>query len=478
MKPGMGGDVTGQQAEPGGRDDTLSLRHHLVNWLFTPLYLLLLFSTMTGYIAAVNLSNKPYDLVLTERARLLVNHFRDDDLTRVEGLFPSGGEFLYTLYDRDGQAVLGNAQLPHPRPGDLSGPELRLRDIQIEGRKYRLLTLRFSAERQGQAREYVIQAGEATADRQSLGRSILGNIVIPQIIFIVIAGLAVWIGIKRGFHPLERLRRQVAERPRNDLRPLEEGMAPAEVRPFIREINALLARIDGMMESQRRFVADAAHQLRTPFAGLKAQAELARREPDAPHGLRDSLDRICQGAQRCSRLVNQLLTLARNEPEAQGARHPQALDLYRLAQTAAMDWAPEAVQRGIDLALEAPEMQLPVRGEEGPLKDLIDNLLDNAIRYTPAGGHVTVRLGYDDRAWLEVEDDGPGIPPDLREKVFERFWRVPGSGQPGTGLGLAIVAEVAARHGADITLGSGLEGRGACFTVRFPHHAANALDPA
>ncbi len=456
---------------PKPQDDILSLRHHLVNWLFTPLYLLLLFSTMTGYIAAVNLSNRPYDVVLTERARLLTNHFRDHDLSRVESLFPSGGEFLYTLYDRDGKALLGNAQLPHPRPGDLNGPELRLRDIQIDGRKFRLLTLRFQADRQGRPQEYVIQAGEATSDRQTLGRSILGNIVIPQIIFIVIAGLAVWIGIKRGFQPLERLRREVAERPRNDLRPLEEGMAPAEVRPFIREINALLARIGAMLESQRRFVADAAHQLRTPFAGLTAQAELARREEDAPPALRESLYRIHQGAQRCSRLVSQHLALARNEPEAAGARLPEPLDLYRLAQSAAMDWGPEAVRKKVDLALEAPEMQLPVRGEEGPLRDLIDNLLDNAIRYTPPGGHVTVRLGYDDSAWLAVEDDGPGIPSDLREKVFERFWRVPGSSQPGTGLGLSIVAEVAARHGAKITLTDGSGGRGACFTARFPHHA-------
>ncbi|MBI5330915.1 MAG: sensor histidine kinase N-terminal domain-containing protein [Betaproteobacteria bacterium] len=463
------------EAPPGikPQDDILSLRHHLVNWLFTPLYLLLLFSTMTGYIAAVNLSNRPYDLVLTERARLLSNHFQagDLDLAQLARSLPEGeGAFLYALYDQEGRVVIANAQLPRPRPGDLTGPPLRLRNTQFEDRKIRLLTLRFNAARAGVQREYVIQAGEPTEDRQSLGRSILGNIVIPQVIFIVIAGFAVWIGIKRGFQPLERLRRQVAERPRNDLRPLDEGMAPAEVRPFIREINALLERIGAMLESQRRFVADAAHQLRTPFAGLKAQAELARREEHAPPGIRESLDRICQGAQRCSRLVNQLLTLARNEPEAAGSRLPEPLDLHRLAQSAAMDWAPEAVQKGIDLALEAPEMQLPVRGEEGPLRDLIDNLLDNAIRYTPAGGHVTVRLGYDDSAWLMVEDDGAGIPAELREKVFERFWRVPGSNQPGTGLGLAIVAEVAARHGARIRLETGAGGHGAAFTVRFPHH--------
>lgn len=459
-------------------DDILSLRQHLVNWLFTPLFLLLLFSTMTGYIAAVNLSNKPYDLVLTERARLLAKRFALEGV-RPEGqpladLFPEAeGEFYYSLYAGDGRVLSANVLLPRPRPDDLKGATPRLRDTQFNGRKVRLLTLRFSTG----ARQYVLQAAEPIAGRLALGRSILGNIVIPQLIFIVIAGGAVWIGLKRGFGPLERLRRQVAGRPRGDLRPLDEALAPAEVRPLIHEINALLERIRAMLESQRRFVADAAHQLRTPFAGLRAQAELARREDAVPQPLRESLERICLGAQRCSRLVNQLLTLARNEPEADGSRATTLLDLRRLAQTAAMDWAPEAVRKDIDLGLEGIEAPLPVRGDEGALRDLMDNLLDNAIRYTPAGGHVTLRLGQDPAPWLAVEDNGPGIPAELRDKVFERFWRVPGASQPGSGLGLAIVQEVARRHGAELSLAPGGQDRGAVFTVRFPGQGAAQPPP-
>ncbi|MBS4095977.1 MAG: sensor histidine kinase N-terminal domain-containing protein [Sulfuricella sp.] len=455
-------------------DDVLSLRQLLVNWLFTPLYLLLLFSSIAGYIAAMKLSNRPYDLVLTERANFLVNHFqaKGPDNRMLEGHLPQGeGAFLFTVFDRSGQVVFSNALLPRPRPDDLARQDSRLRDAYFNGYRIRLLTLHFSALREGRRQEYVIQAGEAIGDRLSLGRSILGTIVIPQLIFIATAGLAVWIGIKRGFQPLERLRRRIAERSRDDLHPLDEAMAPEEVRPFIREINALLARIGLMLESQRRFVADAAHQLRTPFAGLKAQAELARREKDIPPGLHASMELICQGAQRCSRLVNQLLTLARNEPGTAAFSAQSPIDLRRLAHEAAMDWGPEAVRKGIELALEAPEMQLPVRGEEGPLRDLVDNLLDNAIRYTPTGGHVTVRLGYDARAWLSVEDDGPGIPAALRDKVFERFWRIPGNAQPGTGLGLAIVAEVATRHGAEIHIHDGPNGHGVSISVHFPHHA-------
>jgi two-component system sensor histidine kinase TctE len=290
--------------------------------------------------------------------------------------------------------------------------------------------------------------------------------------FIVIAGVAVWIGLKRGFEPLERLRREVAARPRNDLRPLDESRAPGEVRPLIHEVNALIARLQTMMNAQRRFIADAAHQLRTPFAGLRAQAELAKREQVA-EPVRDALERICLSAQRCSHLVTQLLTLARNEPEARQNATLEMLDLHRIAQETAAHWAPEALQKNIDLGFEAEAMQCPVKGDEASLRDLIDNLIDNAIRYTPAGGRITVRTGYgaehNDAGWLEVEDNGPGIPPEQRARVFERFHRIPGNSQPGSGLGLAIVQEVAIRHGARVDIHAGQDG-GALFRVRFPHH--------
>jgi two-component system sensor histidine kinase TctE len=455
-------------------DDTLSLRHQLINWLFTPLFLLLLFSTVTGYMAAVNLSNKPYDLVLLERAKLLASRYAlhaEGALTNKMG--PTFAEdeiaFRYSVHDQSGRKLAASGHLPSPRPGDFNLAQPSLRDTQFHGEKLRLVTLRAT---RSNGETMLVQAAEPVEARLTLGRSILGNIVIPQLMFIVIAGVAVWIGLKRGFEPLERLRREVAARPRNDLRPLDESRAPGEVRPLIHEVNALIARLQAMMNAQRRFIADAAHQLRTPFAGLRAQAELAKREQVA-EPVRDALERICLSAQRCSHLVTQLLTLARNEPEARQNAALEMLDLHRISQETAAHWAPEALQKNIDLGFEGEDRQCPVKGDEASLRDLIDNLIDNAIRYTPSGGRITVRAGYgaehNEASWLEVEDNGPGIPVDQRARVFERFHRIPGNSQPGSGLGLAIVQEVAIRHGARVEVHAGQDG-GALFRVFFPHH--------
>ncbi len=455
------------------QDDTLSLRHQLVNWLFTPLFLLLLFSTVTGYMAAVSLSNKPYDLVLLERAKLLASRY----VMNIENgaansgapiFFEDARAFRYSVHDADGRKLASSGLLPSPRPVDFNQTQPQLRDTQFKGEKLRLVTLPVI---RPNGTAMLVQAAEPVQARLILGRSILGNIVIPQLIFIVIAGVAVWIGLKRGFEPLERLRRAVAARPRNDLRPLDETRAPGEVRPLIQEVNALIARLQAMMDTHRRFIADAAHQLRTPFAGLKAQAELAKRE-QVSEPVRDALERICVSAQRCSHLVTQLLTLARNEPEARRSAMMETLDLNRISQAIAAHWAPDALQKNIDIGFEAAEIPCPVKGDEASLRDLIDNLIDNAIRYTPSGGKITVRVGYGSAdhscTWLEVEDNGPGIPLDQRERVFERFHRIPGNNQPGSGLGLAIVQEVVMRHGAQVEVDDGQDG-GSLFRIRFPH---------
>jgi two-component system sensor histidine kinase TctE len=465
-----------RQNRVNDEDDILSLRDQLVNWLFTPLYLLLLFSTVTGYIAALKLSNQPYDVVLVERARLIASRFdlAPDGARPTEAdILPDGPAGLrYVLYDAGGRELIGNANLPRPRLSDRSASGPLLRDATLSGQKMRLLTLRFHAARHKPAGDYVLMLAEPVEERLLLGRSILANIVIPQFIFILIAGLAVWIGLKRGFAPLEKLRSAVARRRGDDLSPLDESMAPGEIRPLIREINLLITRLKSMMEQQKRFVANAAHQLRTPFAGLRAQAELAKRELDVPPAIHTALEGICEAAGRCSRLVTQLLTLVRNEPAAREGIPMQQLDLHRIAQEAAMQWVPEAMAKDIDLGYAGGNVQLPVLGDEHALRDLIDNLLDNAIRYTPAGGHVTLHTGYDRNAWLRVEDDGPGIPAAERGRVFDRFYRVAGSGQTGSGLGLAIVLEVAEHHRAQVTIEDPETGTGTVFVVRFPHHAA------
>jgi len=457
-------------------DDILSMRHHLVNWLFTPLYLLLLFSTVTGYISALKLSNQPYDLVLVEKARLAASRFdllAGGTSPSEAEIFPDGpGNLHYALFDQQGKLLLSNAILPHPRPADWAASGPQLRNTTLGEQKLRLLSLRFHASHGTIGVDYILMLAEPVQDRLALGRNILASIVIPQFIFILIAGLAVWIGFKRGFEPLEKLRRAIARRRVDDLSPLDETMAPAEIRPLIQEVNLLITRLKSMMEQQKRFVANAAHQLRTPFAGLRAQAELAKREKDVPPAIRTALDGICEGAGRCSRLVTQLLTLVRNEPAAREGIAMQPLDLRRIAREAVSQWVPEAVSKNIDLGYEGSNLQLPVFGDEHALRDLIDNLLDNAIRYSHAGTHITLITGYEHGAWLRVEDGGPGIPPAERARVFDRFYRVSGSGQAGSGLGLAIVNEVAQHHRAQVTIEDTASGEGVAFHVRFPHHAA------
>jgi len=235
-------------------------------------------------------------------------------------------------------------------------------------------------------------------------------------------------------------------------------------------VNDLLGRLKQVMMAQQRFVADAAHQLRTPFAGLTTQAELALRETETERK-QHALTQILTSAERGSHLVNQLLALARNEPGGQGVETFSPLDLNRLAQECTMRWVPQALEKNIDLGFEDIPRLAPLRGDTASLAEMLNNLLDNAIRYTQAGGHITVGVNYEHGgAVLRVEDNGPGIAPPHRERVFERFYRVLGSGQSGSGLGLAIVAEVAKRHGATINLDEGRDGKGTLITIRFPHH--------
>jgi two-component system sensor histidine kinase TctE len=454
-----------------GDNDVASLRRQLINWLFTPLYLLLVISTLTGYIAAQKFANQPYDKVLKARAQMIATRY---DLMDREGvpifssLLPVGLEGLkYALYDRNNHLVASNAPFPPPSPNAWTVAAAPPVNGTLEDEDLRIFVMPFHSTHPRHGGDYILILAETTDERRLLGRDILGGIVIPQLAFILIAALAVWVGLRRGLAPLERLRQTLVERDADDLRPLDETLSPREVKPLIHEINVLIARIKVLMEKQREFVANAAHQLRTPFAGLRAQAELARAE-DLPGATRDALDGICAGADRCSRLVTQMLVLARNEPDAWDIQAASILDLERLAQEASSEWVPTALAKGIDLGFEGRGKPMPVLGIRHPLRDLIDNLLDNAIRYTQPGGRITVRTWQDRGSWLAVEDNGPGIPATDRERVFERFYRVAGTGQTGSGLGLSIVGEVARRHHATVEVVTGKRGLGSVFQVHFP----------
>jgi len=473
--------------ETGG--DVLSLRVHLINWLLTPLFVLWLFSTIAGYVATLNYANKPYDQVLLQRAQAVGEQLRLGggkerlglDLKLPDGSSPTAPDkMFYTVSDRDGNKLAGNANLGRPllyRGGKL-GPMFS--NSERDGEKTRNVSLVFY--NPDSKMLYQLYMSETIQQRQALIRGILANIVIPQLLLILIAVAAIWYALKQGLAPLEKLRREVTNRKRDDLSQLDGSQAPEEVRPLIDAVNHLLERLQLAMQAQKRFVADAAHQLRTPIAGLKTQSELALRTSD-PEQKQQALEHILTSTEHGIRLVNQLMALARNEPGGQGTENFVPLDINRLAQECTASWIHAALEKNIDLGFEGITTGETVQGDAASLGEMLGNLIDNAIRYTPAGGHITVGVNTTSQgAVLRVEDNGPGIEPQHRERVFERFYRVLGTGQSGSGLGLSIVAEVVKRHMATISLDTGSDGRGTLINIRFPRRqqpAAQASeDPA
>ena len=449
-----------------------SLRSYLMQRLLISLYLLWIVSTVVGYFATINYANQPYDLVLLQRAHEISAQLKlgsgNEQMDLVPPL-PDGSDpgmpdrVLYTVTDSQGRKLAGNGNTLRPlsyRRGR-SGPLFS--NSEREGKKTRMVSLTFPS------RDEVLQlhVSETIEQRQALIRGILANIVIPQLLLTLIALGVVWYGVKQGLRPLERLRREVLERHRDDLSRLDGSKAPAEVGPLIDAVNNLLERLKQVMAVQKRFLADAAHQLRTPFAGLKTQAELALRSDEVALK-QHALEHILTSTRHGTRLVNQLLALARNEPGGERVDRFAPLDLNQLAQECALNWVQMALEKNIDLGFEGAGAAVMIEGDANGLQELLNNLIDNAIRYTPANGHITVSVGLlHKRATLCVEDNGPGIAPEHRERVFERFYRILGNGESGSGLGLPIVAEIAKQHAAEIELNSGSDGIGTRICVTF-----------
>jgi two-component system sensor histidine kinase TctE len=319
----------------------------------------------------------------------------------------------------------------------------------------------------------IVRVAETMNKRNELAREILLSVVLPQVLLILIAGALVWIGVDRGLRPLRRLQQAVAARSHRDRSPVIVDMVPAEVVPVMNEVNALLERLDHVLTLQSRFVADAAHQLKTPVAALQAQLELAMREDDAGR-VRESLSKLYAGLERLSRVVSQLLALARNEPDAVRNVLRIPLDLNALAFECTSAWVPEALRKRIDLGFEGVDAPIMVHGDPERLRELLDNLLDNAVRYSSEGGRVTVRVLASPQPTVGVSDDGPGIPAAERERIFERFHRRLGTSAHGSGLGLAIAQEIARIHGGGISLSDDVDGIGNTFSFSLPPSATAA----
>lgn len=452
------------------------LRRQLLTWLLVPLSLLLAADAFVSYWIALSFSQRAYDRALLEIAREVSLRVGGDggrlefDMPEAvrEVLFTDPSDTLYyEVAAADGALVAGDPIAPPQARAARAGGSEVYYDGTVRGIPVRVVALQMRADPGSGRPAAVVRVAETKVKRAELTREILLSVLLPQVLLILIAGTIVWGGVVRGLLPLERVRQAVALRTHRERGPVPVSDVPGEVRPLVDAVNGLLERLDHVLTLQARFVADAAHQLKTPVAGLQAQMELALRETD-PERIRESITRLYAGLERLARLVSQLLSLARNEPDAVRSVSVRPVDLNALALEAATNWVPAALGKRIDLGLESSPSAVMIRGDPGRLRELFDNLLDNAVRYTPESGRVTVRVSRDPVPSVAVSDDGPAIPPHERVRVFERFHRLLGATREGSGLGLAIALEIARLHGADIILEDDKDGTGNTFTVIFP----------
>ena len=444
-----------------------SLRAHLLRLLLPPIAALLAVGAVVAYYPSMEPATEAYDQALVDIGIALGAHVRVGEVGINAGysfeLPPAVEQVLrtdrydtiyYRILSPGGADLAGEPELPLPEG---AGPY----DALFKGQKVHVVSVQSPC---GPATCNVLVA-ETNVKRSRLTREIMLSSLLPQLLLAVATLVIVWFGVKRGLGPLESLSEEIKQRSPRDLRPIDASAAPEETRPLLVALNGLLEQVAQASRNQQRFLANAAHQLRTPLAGLQAHTELALAQP-LPGAVRAQLDQVHQATIRTARLANQLLALARAEPGARG--DPSSVNLKSVVEAEADAWVHQALARDVDLGFELEGA--PVEGDAFLLREALANLVHNAIEYSSRGGHVTVRTGArNNHAFVEVEDDGPGIPSAERARVLERFYRVPGTSGTGSGLGLAIVREIAAGHGAGIELSEGAGARGCRVAITFPH---------
>lgn len=441
-----------------------SLRGHLLALLLPVSMLALAISVVAVVLIALAASADSLDEGLADAAQICVEELRArPGLSFVELpgraqrvlLATPEDRLFFSLRDSEGRLLAGDGQLGADLPwGTLREPAYF--DLNNAGYWLRGVSVVFDVA--GVPRHLTLAT--TALKREELMGNILLGMVAPQMALFILTILLVWAGVRQGLAPLAELRDEIGRRSERDLKPLARERTPEELRPMVDEINELFGRLQGAIEAQRHFVADAAHQLRTPIAGLLAQIE--------SDGTAASNPALAQTARRLARLVGQLLALSRAEP---GALPPaDDVDLAALIRDAANDWLPQALRKGIDLGFDLAPAR--VCGSAHAWREMAANLVDNAIRYGRPQGNVMVRCRTEGgEVVVQVDDDGPGIAPAEREKVFERFYRSANAAADGCGLGLAIVRALAVQQGAKVSLGDTPAGTGLRAELRAPSMA-------
>lgn len=450
-----------------------SLREQLLLWLLAPLVVLVVVNAAFSYQVAISTANDAYDRLLLASVRSIADRVTVNDgqisvdipYVALE-LFESRIQerIFYKVTGPDGATLTGYEDLPPPPAGAARGKPVFF-GSQYHGEHLHQAAIYKSLYDPAVKGLVLVQVAETAESRDALSRRMLYDGLLRQIVLLLVAALLLWMGVRFVLRPIVRLRDSIAQRSAIDTTPVEEAGVQSEVRPLIQAINQHTDRIDKMIAARVRFVADAAHQVRTRLSILKTQVEYGLRLDDA-----DALHAVLSDAQslvdQTTRFFNQLLVLAHAEANAVPGRGAEVLDLAALAHEITLEWVPEARAKEIILGFEGPDHGAFVRGNKLMLRELVTNLLDNAVRYTQRGGSVTLRIKQESpHVVVEVEDNGPGIPEEERGHVFERFYRGPDAEQEGSGLGLAIVREIARSHEAAIALDSAPGGDGLLVRV-------------
>lgn len=437
---------------------THSLRGRLLWFLLAAIILATLAQAVIAYRSALYDADQIFDYHMQQMALSLrsgaplANHYLQGATD------PENNELVVQVWTPDGVQVfhsMSHTALPQRAV-------LGFSNVKANGTTYRI----FSAQTNSQT----VQIAQDMAVRQQMASNLALRMVSPIGLMAPILMLVVWWVVSASLAPVARVRKQVAARQADDLSPVSEAGLPDEVRPLVHELNLLFVRVQGAFEAQQHFVADAAHELRSPLAALTLQiVSLGRAEGVAPRAV--AVARVAAGIDRATRLVEQLLVLARQEASSGG--DDQILQLDQLLKRTLGDMVAVAHARQIDLGLYHVDAA-SITGQADALVIMLRNLIDNALKYTPAGGTVDLSLRLTEQgALLLIEDNGPGISESERERVFNRFYRVPGSAAGGSGLGLAIIKAIAERHGAGLALERSARLGGLCVQVRFPLLAIN-----
>jgi two-component system sensor histidine kinase TctE len=456
------------QLESGSRESTLT--GTLLAWLLIPLVILLALGVYSTYRNASHLAEAERDLVLEEVADDLAESFTSslkkalpaklDSQTVDLILSDSRDRRYFAIYDARGTLIAGDPRLHSPSHLPVSDERASFSYISLDGKPLRLAVLQGSDEK---LPGFHILVAETLARRSRLALRLSRGVLIPHGAILVLALPLVWFGVRQGLRPLERLRLSITSRSAEELGDLPVEETPRELQPVVAALNGLLSRVRAAHDEQRRFIADAAHQIKTPLAALTAELDLALSDPDCQCA-QPTYQRLEKATSRLAHLVRQLLALAHSE--ANRSDNHALFDLSDLAREVTGDYLPAAAARHIDLGYEGSEQTIPVLGNAILVKEAMKNLVENALKFTPVNGVITVSV-QSAPPQFSVADSGPGIPPAEWPLVFQRFHRSErSSGIEGSGLGLAIVHEVMRNHGGDVAIGKSTLG-GALFTLQF-----------